>query len=190
MQYSKVSDLPIIDEDDAIGKVAEIFAQVKQEMQLPFIPNMLKGLAISPAALAIHWDFTRSIYKHATLPESLISMILFTIAEKSNCQYCSAGNELTCRNLGIDEDTLSNLVQDFESVSPERIRRIIEFAVHVSHDPQTLHEVDYQRLREHGITDDEIVEIIMVAAIANYADTLADAMKVDVDQVVSEALGR
>lgn len=190
MQYSQVSALPIIDEQDAVVGVADIYAQVKQEMQIPFIPNMLKGLAISPAALAIHWGFTRSIYKYATLPESLISMILYSIAEKSNCQYCSAGNELTCRNLGIDEDTLSNLVKDLDSVFPERVRTIIEFALHVSHNPQGLVEQDYQRVRDQGVTDDEIVEIILVAAIANYVDTLADALKIDVDPMISQALGR
>lgn len=190
MHYSVLSDLPMIEEDNAAGKVAQIYAEVKRDMQLPIVPNLLKALAVSPAALAIHWDFTRSFYQHTTLPESLTAMILFTIAETGNCEYCSAGNELTCRTLGIDEETLSALVEDLGNVSPRRIRAIIAFALKASHDPQSLVADDYERLREYGITDKELVEIILAAAIGNYVDTLADALKIEVDPMVAEALGR
>ncbi len=190
MQYSKVSDLPIIEESDAKGEVAQIYADYKREMEIHFVPNILRGLAISPAALAIHWDFTRSIYQHATLPQFLISMIRYAIAESKNCQYCSVGNELTCRSLGIDAETMSALVEDLQSVSPARIQAIIAFALKVSHDPQGLLAEDYERVREHGVTDDELVEIILIASIANYADTLADALKIDVEPGVSQALSQ
>jgi alkylhydroperoxidase family enzyme len=117
-------------------------------------------------------------------------MILYTIAETSNCEYCSAGNELTCRTLGVDEETLSGLVEDIGNVSPQRIAAIIEFALKVSHDPQGLVAEDYDRVREQGITDEELVEIILIAAIGNYTDTLADALKIEVESLVSEGLGR
>jgi alkylhydroperoxidase family enzyme len=49
---------------------------------------------------------------------------------------------------------------------------------------------DYERVREQGVTDEELVEIIMVAARGKYLDTLADALKIKVESMVSEALGR
>ena len=110
MRYLAVNDLPMIEEEDATEEVAQIYADLKRELQLPMVPHMMQSLAVSPAALAIHWDFTRSFFQHGTLPQSLTAMILYTIAETGNCEYCSAGNELTCRTLGIDEETLSALV--------------------------------------------------------------------------------
>jgi uncharacterized peroxidase-related enzyme len=190
MQYSTVSDLPLIEEEEATGEVARIYAEVKRDMQLPIVPNWVRALAVSPAALAAYWDFTRSFYQHTTLPESLTSMILFAIAETANCQYCSAGHELTCRTLGVDEETLRALVEDLGNVSPERVRAIIEFALKVSRDPQGLIPEDYERVREQGVTDEELVEIILIAAIGKFNDTLADALKIEVDPMVAEALGR
>jgi len=35
-----------------------------------------------------------------------------------------------------------------------------------------------------------LVEIILIAALAKYNDTLADALKIEVDPMVAEALGR
>jgi uncharacterized peroxidase-related enzyme len=190
MHYSTMSDLPMIEEKEAADEVARIYAEVKREIQIPFVPNAIKTLAVSPAALAIHWDFYRSFLEHTTMPQSLTAMILFTIAKTGNCEYCSASNELVCRTLGIDEETLTRLVEDLGNVSPQRIRVIIEFALKASLHPQSLVAADYERVREQGVTDEELTEIILIAAVGKYLDTLADALKIEVDSMVAEALGR
>jgi uncharacterized peroxidase-related enzyme len=179
-----------VEEDEAIGEVAELYETIKRDMQMPFVPNMVKALAVSPAALKIQWGMVQAFYSHTTLPQSLIAMISFTIAEKSHCTYCSAANELTCRTLGVDEETLALLIKDLDSVNPERIRAIIEFALKVAKDPQGLVAADYDRVREQGVMDEEIVEIIVVASIAVLSDIMADALKVEVEAPIAEALGR
>ena len=190
MLNSNKSGLPIIEEEEATGDVARIYAEIKRDLQIPVVPNYAKAMAVSPAALTIMWDFQRSFYQHTALPESLTAMILFTIAETANCQYCSAGNEFTCRTLGVEEETLRALVEDLGNVSPQRLQAIIDFALKVSEDPQSLVAEDYERVRDQGVTDEELVEIILIAAIGKYNDTLADALKVEVEPMVSEALGR
>ena len=99
-------------------------------------------LAISPAVTA-----------RTTLPQSLISMILYTIAKTGDCKYCSATNELACRTLGVDESALETLVEDLPSFTPQRVRVIIEFAVKVAHDRQNLVAEDYAKVRAQGISD-------------------------------------
>jgi uncharacterized peroxidase-related enzyme len=185
-----VSELPVIEEEEATGEVARIYADVKRDLQLPMVPRHLKVLATSPATLAIYWDFIRSFYQNTTLPASLTSMILFAIAERANCQYCSASHELTCRTLGVDEETLRLLADDLGHVSPQRVQAVIEFAIKVAEDPQSVAAEDYERVREQGVTDEELMEIMLVAALGKFNDTLADAAKIDVDDMVAESLGR
>ena len=190
MQHLTMSGLPMIEEEEATGEIARIYSDIKRELQIPFVPNGAKALAVSPAGLTIYWDFMRSFFKHTTLPQSLTAMTLFTIAKINHCQYCSANNELTCRQLGVDEETLNALVEDLTQVYPQRVRAIIEFAVKASRNPQGLVSEDYERVRAQGVTDEELVEIILVAAIGKYLDTLADALKIEVDPAVAQALGR
>jgi uncharacterized peroxidase-related enzyme len=190
MRYSAISGLPMIKEEEATDDVAQIFTELKHEMQMPFVPNMAQALAVSPAALAVHWEFFRSFYRHTTLPQSLTAMILFTIAKTRHCGYCSANHELTCRTLGVDEGTLNALVEDLNNVSPQRLRVIIEFALKASQSPQSLIAEDYERVRAQGVSDEELVEIILIAAIGSYGDTLADTLKIEVDSLVAQALGR
>jgi uncharacterized peroxidase-related enzyme len=190
MRYLPVSALPLIEEDEATGEVAQMYAEIRRELGMPYVPNAAKTLAGSPAALGVYCDFTRSFDRRATLPQSLISMILYTIAKTNNCRYCSATNELACRTLGIDETALATLVEDLPHFTPQRVRVIIEFALKVAHDRRNLVAEDYDRVRLHGISNAEIVEIILIAAIGVFNDTMADALMIEVDDEVVEALGR
>lgn len=159
-------------------------------MQMPFIPNMMKAMAGSPEMLALQWGLTKAYYTHTTLPQSLMAMIGYTIATKSNCTYCSVGNELTCRTLGIDEETLDKLVKDLGNVNPKRVRSIIEFALKVAKDPQGLVKADYDKVRDQGVSDEEIIEIIVVSAMSVFVDTLADALQIEVEEVTTQALAQ
>jgi uncharacterized peroxidase-related enzyme len=189
MRYQPVSALPLIEEDTATGEVAQIYAEIRRDMGLPFVPNAAKALAVSPFALRMFCDVTRS-YSHMTLPESLISMILYTIAKTGDCKYCSATNELACRTLGVDESALETLIEDLPSFTPQRVRVIIEFACKVAHDRKNLVAEDYEKVRSQGISNAELVEIIMISAIGIFNDTVADSLKIEVDDQVVEALGR
>ena len=190
MQYISANALPLVNEEDALPEVLAIYDEMKRVMQMPYVPNMTKAIGGSPAALAMHWGINRGAFENTTLPAALVSMILYTIAEKSYCEYCGAAHEVTCRSLGVDEDTLARLVKDLGNVNPRRIRAIIEFALKVAKDPQGMDREDYDEVRAQGISDEEIVEIIVLSGIAVYLDIVADALKVEVDPQITEALGR
>jgi alkylhydroperoxidase family enzyme len=190
MRYQPVSAFPIIDEEEATGEIAQMYAEIRRELGLPYIPNAAKTMAASPAALGIYCDITRSYDRRATLPQSLISMILYSIAKSNDCKYCSATNELACRTLGVDEAALQTLVEDLPSFTPQRVRVIIQFALKVAHDRQNLVAEDYDRVRAQGISDAELVEVILISAIGVFNDIVADSLKIEVDNEVIEALGR
>jgi uncharacterized peroxidase-related enzyme len=182
--------IPMIDEHEATGPVAAIFEDIKRTMGLPVVPNFFRAMAASPAALAIEWAMQRAMIEHATLPKSLSAMILYAIAQRNECEYCSASHELSCLTLGIDEATLRTLIEDLPNLNPERIRKTIEFALKVAKSAKALTLADYDALRDLGVTEDELVEIIVLAAKGSSGDVLADALKVEVDDMVAQALNR
>jgi uncharacterized peroxidase-related enzyme len=190
MHYLPISGLPIIEEEDAEGEVAELYEETKRVLEMPFVPNLTKAVAAAPNVLAAMIGVFRSFFENLTLPQSLVAMISYCIPEAKNCTYCAANGELHCRTIGIDEKTLHMLAHDLGNVSPLRVRAIIEFALKCALDPQDLAPDDYDNVRSHGVTDEELLEIIMIAAMANFTDTFADALKIEVDELVSQALGR
>ena len=52
---------------------------------------------------------------------------------------------------------------------------MMKFALKCSRDPQGLTEDDYESLRQHGLNQSEIMEIIAMSAFAVYANIIADA---------------
>jgi uncharacterized peroxidase-related enzyme len=179
----------MVEETEAGGDVAQSFDDIKRVMEIPFIPNIHKTVANSPTALAGTWDALRNIFLQTSLPMSLASMILFSIAAAKKCQYCSAVHQVTCKTLGVEEETLAALDSNLEALAPQRVQAIVKFAQKCALDPQSLQEADYEAVREQGIGDQELMEIIALAALGNFLDTLADGMKVEVDSVFKEALG-
>lgn len=182
--------LEMIEESEATGELVELYDVSKRLFQSPTVSNLSKALGMSPVSLQYFLDSTASMYKNITLPQSITSIIFYTVAQKSDCTYCTAAHEVTCRTLGVDEATLATIAENLGELNPERIRAIIEFAVKTAKYPQTLVPEDYENLRSRGISNDEIVQIINVAGFAVYLDIVADALKVEVDPELTEALSK
>ncbi len=190
MPYYSSMDVPIYSEEEATGEVAKIYEEIKQNSPYPVVPNYFTALSSSPSGLAMLWEMSIAYQKNLTIPQALVAMISYTIAAKSECEYCSSAHELTCRTMGVNEETLEMLIKDLENLNPRRVRVIIDFAYKAAKHPQELNLEDYERVREEGVTDAEIVEIVMIAATAVLSDIVADALKIEVDEMVLQGLGR
>jgi len=183
-----VSGVAPVAESAATGAVADEYADIRRVLELPFVPDLFKTAAHAPQVLAGTWALERNIFVQSDLPIPLAAMILYAISIAKNCQYSSAAHYLTCRSLGIEESTMKALKGNLSALSPERTRTIVGFARKAALEPQSLRKADYDALRRHEVDDKGLVEIVGLAALGNYMDTLADGLKVEVDDIVSQAL--
>ena len=157
-------------------------------MAIPFVPNIDKAVALAPNALRGTWEVLKNVFLQTSLPMPLAMMILFKVAASNKCQYCGSIHRVNCITSGIDQDTLEALEKDLEALSPVRVQTIVKFAEKCATNRQDLSDQDYADVRAQGVTDDEIVEIVCLAALGNYLDTIADSLKLQVDDVIAQAL--
>ncbi|MFN8378937.1 MAG: hypothetical protein U0452_09720 [Anaerolineae bacterium] len=136
MTVNELTGLPIIEEGEASPEIAAMYAEIKREMHLPFVPNIYKSVAVSPGMLQTYWTLSKALYQHMSLPEALVSIVFLRRCPPNQCQYCSANHEMNCRLMGIDEGILQSVANDLDKVSPERVRAMVEFALLVAHDPK------------------------------------------------------
>ena len=115
-------------------------------------------------------------------------MILFAVSSANKCNYCSPIFKVTCMTVGIEEETLAALQDNLEMVAPERAQATIKFAQKCAFDRDSLTAEDFDALRQQGVGDDEIMEIITLAALAIYLNTIADSLKLDMDEAIAAAL--
>ena len=86
------------------------------------------------------------------------------------------------------EDNLAALESDLEALSPVRVQTILKFAEKCAFDRHNLTDADYDEVRDQGVTDEEMIEIVALTALSTYLDIIADSFKLDVDDVIKQAL--
>jgi uncharacterized peroxidase-related enzyme len=184
-----MSRLPLIKEEDAPGNVAGIFADIRREMGIPFVPNFFKSQGVSSAVLSASWGAAHHILIGGVLPRPLKEMMFVASSVARDCRYCAEVHLAFCKMIGLDEETMSALVRDLNAISPQRARDIVKFAVKCATNPIAVTDADYETVRRHGVSDLELMEILGVAALAAFFDTIADALRLEIDVPVIEILG-
>lgn len=184
---NRVMHFDIAEEGAVSAGVADVFDDIKSTMEIPFVPNILRSQGLSESAIRGVWGAFSNVFLKTNLPMPLASMILYCISADKNCQYCTAVHMTTCKSVGVDEDTLAALQSNLSALSPRRSQKCIRFALKCASTPSSMIEKDFEELRVEGVSDSEIVDIVALAALGNYLDTVADAFAMDIDDVFKTA---
>ena len=136
----------------------------------------VKPLAVRPDLLKTAMGFIGSVYGSGELPQTVKSMILMTIAYRSDCDYCAIYHHHALRGMGVPENVIKSCVVDPELAElPPPQRAVVRFALKAAKNAQTLSDEDYDGLRDFGFSDGEIAEVVFVALTALVLDVWADA---------------
>ncbi len=128
------------------------------------------------------------LYMGSSLPQPVVAMLLYSISLARSCQYCSSFHRLTCRMVGVDESMLAAVGNDLGAVTPERVQAIVAFGVKAAMSSNDLTEEDFDKLRDMGISEAEIVEIVALSGMGVYLNIVADALKIEVDDMIKQGL--
>lgn len=175
--------VPLLKTEDASREVQDIYGEFHRRMSFPSPPNFIMTQGHSPALARGTWEVVRHVLVGGEIPRWTKEMIFVAISKNRACQYCTAAHLACCRMLGVEPETLIRLVEDLTKLSDAKARDMILFALKCSSDPQSLTDEDYEQLRRHGLKQSEIVELIGMAALAVYANIIADATAMDQDEM-------
>ena len=62
-----------------------------------------------------------------------------------------------------------------------RMRAILDYATMLTRDPHSVQESDVEALRGQGLTDEEILSVVLITCNFNFMTRLADGLGVEVD---------
>jgi uncharacterized peroxidase-related enzyme len=163
-----------------------VYHDFQRRMGFPAAPNFIKTQGHSLAAASGTWGLVQNVLLRGLLPRTLKEMMFVAISQSRNCRYCEAAHLACCRMLGIEPTALEALVSNVSEISPPKVRDIILFGLKCARDPQSLTDADFEGLREHGLGLSEIMEVISMAALAVYANTIADATGMPSDEMFTQ----
>ncbi len=161
--------------------VNAIYGEFHRRMSLDSPPNFIMTLGHSSVVARGTWELVRNVVVSGEIPRWTKEIILFAISKDRACRYCTSAHVACCRMLGVKPEILDQLVEDLSKLDDLKLRDMISFALKCSRDPQSLTDADYEILRQHGLNQSEIVEIIGMSAFAVYANIIADATAMEPD---------
>lgn len=169
-----------IGDADANGAAAELFAEDRTEGG--FVRNDSRVLAHRPKVAAAWAGLARAVKERMDVRR--YELVTLAAARRLRSSYCMLAHGEIVRGKFLDDDALSAVVQDHRSADLDSVDvAIMDLAEKVVVDATSVTQEDIHRLRELGLTDGEIFEVVATAAARCFYSKLLDALGVQADAV-------
>src|SRR2546421_7156651 len=99
-----------VSEEEATGKVKEIYDEIKAARGLASVPNFWKTIAVNPDYLEVTWNNLKTVMKPGKLDRVTKEIIAVAVSATNNCEYCILSHTDALRQLGLDDEAIMELM--------------------------------------------------------------------------------
>jgi alkylhydroperoxidase family enzyme len=83
-----MASIKMIDENNASGKVKEIYDEIKKSLGIDFVPNLYKVMAHNPDYLEVNWNKSKTVmHQNGKLDAVTKEAIAIAVATTIGCNY-------------------------------------------------------------------------------------------------------
>ena len=113
---SRVATVRPVEDHEATGKVAEIFADIKRTKRIDFVPRFWQVIATNPAQLEVVWTSLKALMhpdavgRTSRLDPTTREIIALAVSATNGCPYCINSHTAALRKLGMDPETLGEVM--------------------------------------------------------------------------------
>ena len=78
----------MVSEEDAVGKVKEIYEEIRDSLGIDFVPNMYKTMAVKPDFLEANWEKVKAVMvQPGRLDRMTREIIAVAVSAVMGCKY-------------------------------------------------------------------------------------------------------
>ncbi|MFC1807578.1 carboxymuconolactone decarboxylase family protein [Candidatus Omnitrophota bacterium] len=165
-----------IKSQEATGKAKELLGAVEKSMGMA--PNILKTMANSPSALEAFLNISGAL-SSGVLSAKIREQIALLTATINKCDYCLAAHTFIAKNQGISEAAIDEGKNGASSDS--KTDAILKFVRAVVQKKAVVDDSEIAALRDAGVSDEEIVEIIANVVQSIFTNYFNHIVKTDID---------
>ena len=147
--------------------------------------NWLRSFALSPGAFKRFMTYYNDIFnsRKGRLPLRERELIGVVVSAENGCGYCEMNHLRGLSRALKDPVRARRVALDHHTVNLSRRERgIVDLAIKITRDPKTVEPADFDRLRDLGMDDEEILEVIEMASWFNHSNRLAISMGIIPDE--------
>jgi uncharacterized peroxidase-related enzyme len=116
MDIGRTATVRPVEESEATGSVARIFADIKATKGIDFVPNIWRVLATNPAQLELLWGRLKAVMhpeaegRSSSLSPLMREIIALAVSATNGCPYCVNSHTAAVRKLGLDLEGLGEVM--------------------------------------------------------------------------------
>ena len=140
-----------------------------------FVPNVFLALAHRPDELRAFFAYHDAvILRDGNLTKAEKEMIVVATSAANDCTYCVIAHGAILRIHAKNPLLADQVAINYQAAElSDRQRAMLDFAVKLARDPQTICESDHDRLREHGFNAEDIWDIGAITALFALSNRMA-----------------
>ena len=99
-----------ISENEAKGKVKEVFDEIKSVRKITEVPNFWKYLANDPNELERTWTSLKEIMKKGALDPVTKELIYVAVSITNGCEYCTRSHSYAAKKKGATDEMIKEMI--------------------------------------------------------------------------------
>lgn len=157
----------------------------KQRAAWGYLPNYAPAFASRPDVAQAWSTLNNTIRGHMDRRRYELATIAAARAYRNT--YCMAAHSAFLRDDCGDESTMRAVAADPSGANLDAVdRAVMDLATQVALDASSITAADVQQLRDHGLDDPEIVDVVLAAAARGFFTKVLDALGVQADVQLGE----
>ena len=164
-------------EDEASGEVAEIYDAMRE--QFGYLPNLVRVFSLRPDVYKGWLQLNGAVKAHDLRRYELATL---AAARRLHSSYCSLQHGKVLAQQFLSFEDVPGLPEGLD----ETDRAVMELAEKVVDDATSVSQADIDRLRSLGLSDAEIVDVVLAASVRCFFSKTLDALGVEPDAAYTE----
>jgi len=177
MSAKKISRFPVPDLKELPEDIRERILAVQEKSG--FVPNVFLVLAHRPDEFRAFFAYHDALMeKEGGLTKGEREMIVVATSGANQCIYCVVAHGAILRIREKNPHLADQIATNYRKadITP-RQKAMLDFAVKVSIESSDLDESDFEEMRQHGFSDDDIWDTGAISAFFSLSNRMADLTK-------------
>jgi uncharacterized peroxidase-related enzyme len=157
----------------------------RQRESWGYLPNYAAAFALRPDVAEAWNALNGSIRRH--MDRRRYELVTIAAARVYRSTYCTAAHSKFLRDDCDDEATMRAIAADPSGAALDATdRAVIDFAAKVARDASSITAADAERLRARGLSEDEIVDVVLAVSARAFFTKVLDGLGVQADFQLGE----
>jgi len=178
-----VTYIKTISEEQAENQVLEQYQAALKS--IGYVPNYIKTYSLKPQVYDAWLKLIGAI--RSSMRMRRYELVTFAAAMKLECTYCMLAHGAILRKNFFSTDQLIAIVKDFRNAGlPAEEVTLMAFAQKIIEMAHLVDETDIKELQKLGLTDEEILDVVLATTARSFFSKTLDALGAPPDEIYQQ----